>query len=154
MRWDSFGGKWPNGNGTDIAIMRTHDKRLEIFAVGSDNELYHRWQDRPNAGWSGSWESLGGKWPDNSDPVVVNNSDGRLEVFMVGNDRSLYHRWQESPGGRWSSNWESLGGKWRGGDKKEVVVVINSDGRLEVFMVGTNKELYHRWQESPGGRWH
>jgi hypothetical protein len=35
------------------------------------------------------WESLGGKWPDNSDPVVVVNTDGRIEVFMVGNDKAL-----------------------------------------------------------------
>ena len=104
MGWDSFGGKWPNGDRSDIVIMRTHDSRLEIFAVGSDSALYHRWQDRPNGEWNGS-------------------------------------------------SWESLGGKWRGDDKKELVVVINSDDRLEVFMVGTNKELYHRWQESPGGRW-
>ena len=47
------------------------------------------------------WESLGGKWPDNSDPVVVVNTDGRIEVFMVGNDNVLYHRWQTKPGGSW-----------------------------------------------------
>jgi len=31
--------------------------------------------------------------------------------------------------------------------------VVNADGRLEVFMVGNDKELYHRWQERPGGDW-
>lgn len=48
------------------------------------------------------WESLDGKWPDSSDPVVVINTDGRLEVFMVGDDKVLYHKWQTRPGGSWT----------------------------------------------------
>jgi hypothetical protein len=47
------------------------------------------------------WESLGGKWPDNSGLIVVVNTDGRIEVFMVGNDKVLYHIWQTKPGGSW-----------------------------------------------------
>ncbi|MDQ4074334.1 MAG: hypothetical protein M3162_08550 [Thermoproteota archaeon] len=101
LGWDSFGGKWPNGDGTDIVVMCTHDGRLEVFVVGNDKALYHRWQESPGGRWNGNWESLGGNWPDGSDPVVVLNSDGRLEVFMVGTNKELYHRWQESPGGRW-----------------------------------------------------
>jgi hypothetical protein len=153
LDWNSFGGQWPNGDGKDLVVIHAHDSRLEIFIVGNDGALYHRWQERPGGSWNGKWESLGGKWPEASDPVVVVNADGRLEVFMVGNDKELYHRWQERPGGSWNGKWESLGGKWRRGDGKDFLVIINSDGRLEVFMVGNDKELYHRWQERPGGSW-
>ena len=47
------------------------------------------------------WDSFGGKWPDDYDPIVIKNDDSRLEVFMVGTNKELYHRWQESPGGKW-----------------------------------------------------
>jgi hypothetical protein len=102
LDWNSFGGQWPNGDGKDLVVIHTHDSRLEIFIVGNDGALYHRWQERPGGSWNGKWESLGGKWPEASDPVVVVNADGRLEVFMVGNDKELYHRWQESSGGKWN----------------------------------------------------
>lgn len=36
--------------------------RMEIFARGGDQALWHMWQTAPNNGWSG-WESLGG-WID------------------------------------------------------------------------------------------
>ena len=35
------------------------DGRLEVFARGTDNALWHIWQTAPNNGWSG-WASLGG----------------------------------------------------------------------------------------------
>jgi len=34
-----------------------------------------------------------------------------------------------------------------------VVVSTNADGRLEIFIVGQNRKLYHRWQEEPNGKW-
>ena len=32
-------------------------------------------------------------------------------------------------------------------------VTSNADGRLEVFVRGTDNNLYHKWQTSPGGAW-
>jgi hypothetical protein len=29
----------------------------------------------------------------------------------------------------------------------------NADGRLEVFVRGNDRALYHRWQVAPGGAW-
>jgi hypothetical protein len=36
------------------------DGRLEVFAIGSDNNLYHIWQTPPNNECF-NWHSLGGK---------------------------------------------------------------------------------------------
>jgi hypothetical protein len=82
------------------------DGRLEIFARGSDNRLWHTWQQSPGGTWSG-WYSLGG--PIASAVSVIANKDGRLEVFATGTDNRLWHIWQQSPGGTWSG-WYSLGG--------------------------------------------
>ena len=50
---------------------------------------------------------------------------------------------------RGPSGWESLAGVLT----SEPVVGHNADGRLDVFVRGTNGALFHRWQLVPGGAW-
>jgi acylphosphatase len=89
-------------------VFQNSDGRLEVFARGADNALWHIWQEAPHAGPWSAWASLGGIIT--SDPAAIDNSDGRLEVFARGTDNALWHIWQEAPhGGPWSS-WASLGG--------------------------------------------
>jgi hypothetical protein len=78
-----------------------------VFARGTDDALWHAWQETPGGGWSG-WASLGGVIT--SMPAVTNNADGRLEVLARGTDEALWHVWQTAPGGGWSG-WASLGGR-------------------------------------------
>ena len=52
-----------------------------------------------------------------------------------------------SPGG-WT-NHTSLGG----GLTSDPTVGINSDGRLEIFIKGTDNALHHIWQTTPSGAW-
>jgi len=60
----------------------------------------------------------------------------------------LYHRWQNTAGSTTSwSAYHSLGSALTG----DPAVARNSDGRLEVFVIGANgNALYHKWQNSPG----
>lgn len=81
------------------------DGRLEVFARGSDQALWHTWQTTPGGSWSG-WRSEGG-WIDLLN--VARSADGRLEVFARGSDKALWHNWQTTPNGGWSG-WNSLGG--------------------------------------------
>ena len=115
--------------------------RIEMFARGSDQALWHRWQTAPNNGWS-DWASLGG-WIDS--PVIARNLNGSLEAFVIGSDHALWHNWQTSGG--WSG-WTSLGG-WI----DQLAVGRNADGRLEVFARGSDHALWHNWQVAPGGGW-
>ena len=87
-------------------LAQNGDGRLEVFARGDDNALWHIWQIAPNNGWSG-WASLGGNFP--GQPAVWMNADGRLEVFVRGDDNALWHIWQTAPNNGWSG-WTSLGG--------------------------------------------
>jgi hypothetical protein len=130
-------------------IAQNVDGKLEVFMVSLDNQLYHRWQTTPNdsSQWS-NWDPLGG--PFASDPVVARNADGRLEIFKVdANDNQLYHRWQTSPNNssQWSNGWDPLGGYWF--PRTRPAIARNADGRLELFMVGSDRRLYHTWQNSP-----
>jgi len=129
-------------------VGRNADGRLEVFMVGSDRQLYHRWQTKPNSSqWSESWASLGGQWSVGSNPAVANNADGRLEVFLVGSDKQLHHRWQTAPNSssQWSEGSPSLLQMW----PDDPAVANNADGRLEVYIIGSDEHLYHRWQTAP-----
>jgi ABC-type polysaccharide/polyol phosphate transport system ATPase subunit/acylphosphatase len=136
---------WRNSLGgtltTGPVVARNADGRLEVFARGTDNALWHIRQTSPNNGWSG-WSSLGRALT--TDPVVARNADGRLEVFVRGTDTALWHIWQTSPNNGWS-DWNFL----KGVLTSKPVVARNADGRLEVFMRGTDNALWHKWQTSP-----
>ena len=119
------------------------DGRLEVFARGGDNALWHNWQTAPNGGWSG-WASLGG-WIDRM--VVGQNADGRLELFVRGADGAVWHKWQTAPNNGWTG-WASLGG-WI----DLLDLGRNADGRLEVFARGSDGALWHKWQTAPNSGW-
>jgi hypothetical protein len=81
--------------------------------------------------------------------AVGENADGRLEVFAQGrDDDALYHKWQLTPGGSWSG-WESLGGVLTSSPD----VARYADGRLVVFVKGTDNAVWLKWQLTPGGSW-
>jgi hypothetical protein len=127
------------------------DGRLEVFSIGSDSGLWHKWQVVPNGGWSG-WASLGGSLDQNHAPAVGMNADGRLEVFAVSAGK-LWHSWQLVPNGGWSG-WASLGGPGPGGYVySDPAVARDAAGRLAVFVVGSGYEVYHTTQLAPGGAW-
>jgi Astacin (Peptidase family M12A) len=146
--WNVLGMQylWPD----DPVVAQNADGRLEVFLVGSDRRLYHRWQTEKNSStWSDGWASLGGQWSHRRRPAVAQNADGRLEVFLVGLDKQLHHRSQISPNSsQWSEIWTVLGGQeWP--PSSDPGIGRNADGRLEVFLVGLDKQLYHRRQTAP-----
>ena len=94
---------WLSLGGRDVrapVVGANVDGRLELFVVGGDGVLYHKWQAVPNGTW-GDWYSAGGTAL-SEDLTVARNADGRLQVFVVGGDGSLYTTWQTSPNGTWS----------------------------------------------------
>jgi hypothetical protein len=105
--------------------------RLEVFAVGADDALWHIWQFAANGDWSG-WDRLGGDL--RGAPAVGVNANGRLEVFAVGADDALWHIWQFAANGDWSG-WDRLGNGREDGlfSDSTLRAARNADGRLEVF---------------------
>ncbi|VFJ12896.1 M12 family metallopeptidase [Candidatus Nitrosocosmicus franklandus] len=141
--WGTRGGKITS----EISVGRNKDGRLEIFARGTDNALWHTWQVAPNGGWVNGWASRGGIIT--SDPVVAQNADGRLEVFARGTDNGVWHTWQVAPNGGWVNGWATRGGRIT----SNIAVGRNKDGRLEIFARGTDNALWHTWQVAPNGGW-
>ncbi|MBW4528602.1 MAG: hypothetical protein KME18_26110 [Phormidium tanganyikae FI6-MK23] len=56
----------------------------EMFVIGEDGAVWHRWTDA--TGTWGSWASLGGKW---KQLAVATNKDGQLELFAIGMDDTI-----------------------------------------------------------------
>ena len=115
--------------------------RLDVFVLGTDRALYHKW-------WNGSaWgPSLTGyEYMDGictSSPQVVAWGSNRLDVFVIGTDSQLYHKWWN--GSAWGpslTGYEAMGGVCVGDPR----IVSWGPNRLDVFVLGTDRALYHKW---------
>ncbi|HEY2176371.1 MAG TPA: hypothetical protein VGH85_21395 [Mycobacteriales bacterium] len=115
--------------------------RLDVFVLGTDRQLYHKW-------WGGSawgpsltsYEPLGGICE--SVPQAVAWGPNRLDVFVTGTDSALYHKWWD--GSAWGpsvTGYERQGGICLGDPR----VVSWGANRLDVFVLGTDRALYHKW---------
>jgi hypothetical protein len=136
--------------GTSIAAARNSDGFLEVFALGTNLEVFRCRQLSPGGAWS-SWQQM-----KNSNIIITGtsiavgqNQDGRLELFLVGTGQDILQAWQITPSGTWTEfsfvkNREST---------LSIAVGTNQNGTLEVFNIGTHQEIMHRWQTSPGGAW-
>ena len=138
----SLGGHLSN----DICVGTNDDGRLEVFARGQNNQVYNKWQNEKYGGWS-EWGEMGGEVTSNL--VVKNIWDGRLQLFGVGPHSQLHSRHQErsSEGWSWWSDWENLQGQL----KNKIEVGTNRNKALEVFALGVDDQMHHKWQEEWGG---
>jgi hypothetical protein len=133
----------------DPIITLNEDSRLEVFATGQDDYVYHTYQQSIDGGWS-PLIKLGG-FRTNRPIQVTSNQDGRLEVFAIHPyTRKLWHTWQLVPNGSWS-DWVQLSDSPA---LQNFVLTKNEDQRLEVFGVKRYAyDLWHVWQVVVNGGW-
>jgi repeat uncharacterized protein DUF346 len=129
--WESLGGELTS----KPAAVSWAGGRIDVFARGTGNALWHRWYD--NNAWYG-WESLGGELT--SGPTVSTWGPNRLDVFARGPDNTLWHLWYD---GAWHG-YESLGGELT----SEPAAVSWASGRIDVFARGTDNDSWHRWYDN------
>jgi Zn-dependent M28 family amino/carboxypeptidase len=115
--------------------------RLDVFVIGTDRALYHKWWN--GSAWGPSltgYEAQGGIIPSNAE--VASWGPNRLDVFVLGTDRALYHKWWN--GSAWGP---SLTGYERQGGVcvSRPRAVAWGPNRLDVFVTGTDSALYHKW---------
>jgi hypothetical protein len=131
-------GRWQN----DPVLAKFGNGALEIFGVGTDGALWHRWQTAPNSGWVDGWH----RFPDEfyhepaifdavtSRPSVV-LADGRFWVFLrSARGRILYIR--HEPELRGWSDWKSIGGIVEGDPVVGNPMAVVRDNRIQVFARG------------------
>lgn len=131
-----------------VFVGKEADGQLEVFKLGPEGGLYHRWRKNSDGAWS-SWSSLGGSlFPG---IAIVTNAEGQMEVFGV--DRASHAleciRQSTTNSLTWSS-WTNLGGTL----EAPVAVGRNQDGRLEVFALDiVTHQVRHLWQTDRRGGW-
>jgi hypothetical protein len=148
--WQSIGALKVRAN-SNLAVVRSDSDRLDVFAVGPDNALWHARQtgDSGNLMWL-PWQSLGGGVAVNTSPVVILDSNFLMQVFVVGTNHELWNISQTVPENNFWSGWHSLGGSLRDNSDPAVDKNVFVDGRLQVFVVGTPNGIYYRSQTSAG----
>jgi hypothetical protein len=86
--WEALGGTFsspPTG-------VSWGSDRLDIFGLGTDNQMYHKWWNGSSWGPSPSgWEPLGGVFA--SPPAVTSWGFNRLDVFGLGTNNEMFHKW-------------------------------------------------------------
>jgi hypothetical protein len=92
--WEALGGVFHS----PPAAVSWGANRLDIFGLGTDNQMYHKSWDGFQWGPSTTgWEALGGVF--NSAPAVVSWAPNRLDVFALGTDNQMYHKYWD--GTKW-----------------------------------------------------
>ncbi len=134
------------------AAVTTGAGRFDVFVVGTDDAVYRKSFD--GTAWfpsKQSYEDLSGITI--SDPTVVSSAPGRIDLFIVGTDNALYHKYSNG-GETWlpsETGYENLGGIIVG--QPTVATNWSVYQRLDVFIVGTDEALYHKYYNPYAGAW-
>lgn len=113
-----------------------NDDSMSIVALGLNRAIWIRQYN--GAEWS-DWVSLNGT--SSSGPSAIRDDKDQLHIFIRGVDGLIWHRFEKQ--GDWS-DWMHLGNvKTTSGP----VAVINSEGLISVFVLGSNKAVWINTQE-------
>ena len=133
------GGAAPRQSSSPVLAWAAN--RLDVFVLGTDRAMYHKWWN--GSSWGPSltgYEAMGGVCT--SVPQAVAWGPNRLDVFVTGTDQALYHKWWN--GSSWGpslTGYEAMGGVCVGAPR----AVSWGANRLDVFVLGTDRALYHKW---------
>lgn len=89
-------------------------------------------------------------WKSNS-PVNIPPNNGIQEIFAKGANGHIYRTCQNGQNGTSWYNWTDMGFPVTAAS--DPVVATNMGGGNEVFVIGTNNQLYHCWQAQASGGW-
>jgi hypothetical protein len=142
--WTSLGGGIKAD--TSPAVARNSDGRLQVFIVGTNNQLYYKTQTAAAGSSWYEWSPLGGGAAPSSNPQVAMNQNGGLVAFIIGsNNNGLFYKEQTTPGGSSWSEWSPLGGGAALSSNPQVA--MNQNGGLVAFIIGSNNNgLFYKLQ--------
>jgi len=112
------------------------DDSMTLVGLGVNRNVFIK---RYNGEEWGEWVNLNGS--SSSGPSAVRDEKDQLHIFIRGFDGLIYHRFEMQ--GQWSQ-WASLGNvKTTSGP----IAVVNSEGLISVFALGSNKGVWVNTQE-------
>jgi hypothetical protein len=139
--WEPLGGRFHS----PPAVVSWAPGRLDIFALGLDNQMFHKFFDKT---WGPSvvdWEAIGGVF--NSAPAAVSWAPGRLDIFGLGTDNQMYHKFFDREWGPSLTDWEAIGGQF----DSAPAAVSWQPGRLDIFGLGVDDQMFHKFFDTGWG---
>ncbi len=124
---------------SDPDISSWGPNRLDVWARGTDNALWHKWWN--GSSWNG-WEKMSGG-AIASGPGAVSWGANRIDVVARATDGKVLHWWWN--GSSWQT--ENLGGEIQ----SDPDISTWSSSRYDLWARGTDNLLWHRWW--PGTTW-
>ncbi len=137
-------------------IQVNNNGTLEMFTVGTNGDVFHRWQNVNHSldslgsnptNWVANYNDLGvlaSGVTAAGGAVVARNQDGTLELFVPGSDGNVYDNYQITPSGSWSG-WYNIGGS----GVTNLQVGINRDGSLNLFGIGSDGDIWNNTETAP-----
>jgi subtilisin family serine protease len=129
-----------------VAAERNVNNVVELFALDSTQHIWHCWETSPSSGTFTPWLTLDGQL---SRIAVARNSNGLLEVFGTNSLGQAFHRSAGLGVNAWLP-WAQFNEPFAVGPLYSMATETNADGRVEVFAVNFNGQLWHSWQTTAG----
>lgn len=138
----------------ELAAAQQNDGRVQFFGLDLKLQLWSTWQSAPGGDWV-SW--AGPNWnngPTEMKRVAASQQGGNrgAELWGITSDYGLVTCYQTTPGGSWSG-WETWGPTPQNSQWIEITASQQNDGRVQLWGLDTNHQLWSCWQTSPGGDW-
>jgi hypothetical protein len=115
---------------------------VEVFALTNTGKIWHRWETSSSSGTYTPWALLDGQL---TSVAVARHADGRLVLFGVTGAGQVLRREAAAATDSWLA-WVELDDPPAVGVLRSLAAETNVDGRVEVFGVNTNGQLWHRAQ--------
>ncbi|HTD15677.1 MAG TPA: hypothetical protein VK673_10875 [Chthoniobacterales bacterium] len=154
--WFSHGnpqGQTFAGSAIPPVLASQADGRLHLFVPSLGGEMWRISQTAVNNGWS-DWVSHGRPSPFSDPAAIATNADGRLELFIPAG-LGVWHIWQTTSNGDWS-DWSNQLPEMPNGPVHvdgSPALAPSVDGRLEMFVLGFDKAIWHIWQTAVNNGW-
>lgn len=121
---------------TTLAALWRSAADLDLFLVGGDKKMYHKYFSGSSWGPSAGFEPRDGI--STTAPTAVAWDADTLDIFTLGEGSALYRQmWSRSDG--WV-DWNGLGGNWA---NYAPTVVSWAQGQLDVFVVSSVDHTLH-----------
>jgi hypothetical protein len=161
------GGDWSNWLGPDwagpnypkqvfeLAASQVKEGRTQFWALDTRLQLWSTWQNSPGGTWSA--------WQQNWNPSPGKNKFKKIAASAAGGGAGAYFFGifengalgvcnQMLPAGNWSP-WTEFRATPKNSRWIEVAACQQHDGRVALWGLDTERQLWSCWQESPGGGW-
>lgn len=147
--WNAFSDFGGSGL-SHLSTLPWPDGHMEVFALGADQTIWHRFWDSAAQDWS-AWGSLGGGGKMATGVGPITWGDGHAEIFAADDQGTAWHTFSgsgaEFPGG-WFK-WLSIDGAIA----SRPVPVRWPDGHIEAFARDTEDHLVHSYYDGGSNAW-